>query len=143
MHFEMYFSERKNSMRSFYQRVGCILDPAPSISTFTLCELQHASFLMVLKEATVSSVSYHCHMLYFLLELPTAMIFLHLACSSSPDSALMLLLERDLLCPASFFFFQPHYLSSYSISSHVLPSEKIFPLLAFLCSELPTRILSP
>lgn len=101
----MYFSERKNSMRSFYQRVGCILDPAPSISTFTLCELQHASFLLVLKEATVSSVSYHCHMLYFLLELPTAMIFLHLACSSSPDSALMLLLERDLLCPASFFFF--------------------------------------
>lgn len=82
-----------------------LMFPAPSISTFTLCELQHASFLLVLKEATVSSVSYHCHMLYFLLELPTAMIFLHLACSSSPDSALMLLLERDLLCPASFFFF--------------------------------------
>lgn len=105
MHFKMYFSERKNSMRCFYQKGGCILDAAPSINTFTLFELKHAGFLLVLKEATVSSVSYHWHKLYFLLGVPTAMIFLRLSCSSSPNSALMSTLERDLLRPASFFLF--------------------------------------
>lgn len=100
----MYFSEIGNPIRFFCQRLGCISAPAPLINTITVPELKHAGFCLVLEEATVTSVSDYWHVLYFLPEVPTAMIVLCLSCSISLDSIWTSPPERDLLWLTRLFF---------------------------------------